>query len=192
MATLNTTNIKHGSSSSNNIVLAADGSCTFPSTNTGKILQYKYEVDTSSASHSNGHTTYTDLGSLSLNITPTSTSSKILVLAHVCGGQGSNATQYSLVFRVLRDSTGLIGTVASGEDNNAVSFGFSPTESYSQDGIMSSAFSYVDSPNTTSQITYKVQGSCRSAAAWSYNRSYRDYTSRAKGVSTLTLLELAG
>ena len=158
----------------------------------GKVLQYKFEVDTSSSSLSNGGTSYTDLGSLSLNITPASTDSKILVLAHVCGSQGSNSTQYALLFRVLRDSTGLIGTVASGESNNAVSFAFSPKESYSQDGIMSSAFSYVDSPNTTSQITYKVQGACRSPAAWSYNRSYRDYTSRAKGVSTLTLLELAG
>ena len=158
----------------------------------GKVLQYQFVVDTSSASLSNGGTSYTDLGTLSVNITPASTDSKILVLAHVCGSQGSNSTQYSLFFRVLRDSTGLMGVVASGESNNAVSFAFSPKETYSQDGMMSSAFSYVDSPSTTSQITYKVQGACRSPAAWSYNRSYRDYTSRAKGVSTLTLLELAG
>ena len=38
MATLNTTNIKHASSSSNNIVLASDGKVTFPQ-NTGNILQ---------------------------------------------------------------------------------------------------------------------------------------------------------
>ena len=39
-ATLNTTNLKHASSGSNNIVLAADGSTTISNlSNAGKILQ---------------------------------------------------------------------------------------------------------------------------------------------------------
>ena len=157
----------------------------------GKILQHQFVVDTTSASLSNGGNSYTDLGNLTVNITPASTNNKILILAHVCGSQGSNSTQYALFFKVLRDSTGLTG-VADDSGNNPTGFAFSSTESYSQDGMMSTAFTYVDSPSTTSQITYKVQGACRSPAAWSYNRSYRDYTGRAKGVSTLTLLELAG
>ena len=46
MATLNTTNIKHGSSGSNNIVLGADGSTTISnlSNDVGKILQVKQTV----------------------------------------------------------------------------------------------------------------------------------------------------
>ena len=50
MATLNTTNIKHASSGSNNIVLASNGSVTIPtltatnlttSSTFGKLRQYK-------------------------------------------------------------------------------------------------------------------------------------------------------
>ncbi len=39
MATLNATNLKHASSSSNNIVLAADGSVSMPNSSFGKVLQ---------------------------------------------------------------------------------------------------------------------------------------------------------
>ena len=193
--------VRHTGASADGITMAADGSVTFPGNATcsgtatgfggGKILQHQFVVDTSSSSLSNGGNSYTDLGNLTLNITPASTNNKILILAHVCGSQGSNSTQYALFFKVLRDSTGLTG-VADAAGNNPAGFAFSPKESYSQDGMMSTAFTYVDSPSTTSQITYKVQGACRSPAAWSYNRSYRDYSGRAKGVSTLTLLELAG
>ena len=80
MATLNTTNIKHASSSSNNIVLAADGSCTFPSTNTGKILQVLQVTKTDTAS--TGSNSYADISGLTQAITTTG-SNKVLVRAIV-------------------------------------------------------------------------------------------------------------
>ena len=51
MATLSTTNIKHASSGSNNIVLAADGSTTISNlSNAGKILQVVQATTTDVAS----------------------------------------------------------------------------------------------------------------------------------------------
>ena len=50
-ATLNTTNIKHASSGSNNIVLASDGSVNIPTLTTnstfGELSQYKILSNTS-------------------------------------------------------------------------------------------------------------------------------------------------
>ena len=60
MATLNATNLKHASSSSNNIVLASDGAVTFSGNATcsgtatgfggGKVLQVQQTVKTDTAS----------------------------------------------------------------------------------------------------------------------------------------------
>ena len=75
MATLNTTNIKHGSSSSNNIVLASDGKVTFPQ-NTGNILQVvQLNLDGGISTTS---TTFTDATGLTQDITTTG-SNKVLV-----------------------------------------------------------------------------------------------------------------
>ena len=84
MATLNTTNIKHASSGSNNIVLAANGSVNIPTLTTnstfGKILQVvsAHKSDTFSQATSAG--VFYDITGLSASITPASSSNKILVL----------------------------------------------------------------------------------------------------------------
>ena len=79
MATLNATNLKHASSSSNNIVLASDGSTTISnlSGGVGKILQVVQTrvVTTSSTANSSFSDT-----SLVRTITPASASNKILCL----------------------------------------------------------------------------------------------------------------
>ena len=100
MATLNTTNIKHASSSSNNIVLAADGSCTFPSTNTGKILQVLQVTKTDTAS--TGSNSYADISGLTQAITTTG-SNKVLVRAIVHFGVNGG---HSMLMRLARTTSG--------------------------------------------------------------------------------------
>ena len=86
MATLNTTNIKHASSGSNNIVLAADGSVNIPTLTTnstfGKVIQVASttKTDTFSSSESAGNLTGP---AISLNFTATSTSNKLLIMANL-------------------------------------------------------------------------------------------------------------
>ena len=106
MATLNTTNIKHASSSSNNIVLASNGSVTIPTltatslttnTNFGKILQVVSATKTDTASNSTASSSwwsYTD-SSLKATITPISASSKILITGVISIGVDSQ--QYMMV-----------------------------------------------------------------------------------------------
>ena len=154
MATLNTTNIKHESSGSNNIVLASNGSVTIPtltatslttSSSFGKLLQFqsvKWGAYTSTTS-----TSYIDTG-LTCNITPSSTSSKIIISGRIqlC------KTSYTAVAQLLRDST-VIGSNPDTGTNSDL-FTFYSASSYMSLGV---PFMHDDSPNTTSQVTYKLQ-----------------------------------
>ena len=57
------------------------------------------------------------------------------------------------------------------------------------------ARNFLDSPSSTSQLTYKVQAISRySPREWSYNKSYDtgDSFANGQGVSTLTVLEVKG
>ena len=104
--------------------------------------------------------TYTDLNGMSLNITPTSTSSKILIqyIVHSFNGGGNsagNSVWGSCGIRLLRGSTPLYS------DSDAFNGGYGTgiNAANAADRIMTrDAFTYLDSPNSTSQLTYKVQG----------------------------------
>jgi hypothetical protein len=93
----------------------------------------------------NSTTTYADTG-LTNTITPQSATSKILVMAiqNGCGKEAGN-TQSEIDVQLLRGATVL--TFASGAGNNTSSVNYCGT-------IM---LSYLDSPATTSAVTYKTQ-----------------------------------
>jgi len=166
----------------------------------GAVIQAKYAKDTSyqnvtNSGLGNNDSNWFDLPNLSLNITPTSSSNKILVLAHACGSEQTHA--YGLWFRVMRGTVPLGGDVsASGYTNRvSVGFGMGCDNTYMDDQMGSASFSYMDEPDTTSTLTYKVQGISRySPHQWSYNKSHDTGNSGAngQGVSTLTLLEIKG
>ena len=159
----------------------------------GSVIQTKFVNDTSSSATLQQSTSgaWEDLGSLSVNITPSAASSKILVLAHTCLSE--QTTDYGIWFRILRGSTPLVG--ATSGSRTAISFGNSNSGSYFDDKLVSSDFSYVDAPATTSAVTYKVQAVNRySPHQWAYNRSHdgANNASQGQGVSTLTLMEIKG
>jgi len=94
---------------------------------------------------SNSTTTYADTG-LTNTITPTSTSSKILVVAiqNGCGKEAGNSTS-ELIVNLVRGATEL--TFASGGSNGTSSVNY----------CGSIVLSYLDSPATVSSTTYKTQ-----------------------------------
>ena len=108
---------------------------------------------------------------LTLSITPSSTSSKIIVIANVGGLQTYNSsTGYN--FQLVRDGTGIIGFGAF--------YGY-PTSMYTVGGQLT----YLDSPATTSSITYKVQ----------HQRAFASGSGVVNGdgsTSFFTLMEIAG
>jgi len=109
----------------------------------GKVLQAVSNSTTSNFNVTTGTPTYVS-GMPSVDITPSATSSKILVMfnggAHECnGGNG--------VVSIYRDSTNL------GDGSNGF-FKFQHHANYREPG---SAGAFLDSPNTTSQITYQLR-----------------------------------
>jgi hypothetical protein len=112
----------------------------------GKLLQVVSST-TSGTPHTSSNS-YVDTG-VTLNITPSATSSKILVTvtAHIDKYTGSTGSQNANSWsgQIVRDSTQIISQTGLLWTNTNV---------YNGGGL---AMSKLDSPSTTSQITYKLQ-----------------------------------
>ena len=189
MATLNATNLKHASSSSNNIVLAADGSTTISNlSGGGKILQVVQTVKTDTTSYSNA-SSFADISGMSITITPSSTSNKILIIPDLALGS-SDMSNYHLVWRLLRGSTAIgvstSATTAQLTGTGGMHRGASGANAY----FFGHSKMFLDSPSTTSATTYKCQWSAYDNGATLYlNR--RGSNTVVGGISTITAMEVA-
>ena len=129
--------------------------------------------------------TFTDVPGLSASITPRSTSSKILVNVTVSGIGGDSSGSGGTGFILLRDSTP-IARATGGSSHNFTGH-LSGRLLASAAVSLNSAAMTLDSPATTSSITYKVQVSANSNTIY-VNRDVDNVGS----VSTITLMEVAG
>ena len=132
----------------------------------GSVIQVKYvELKAGTNNVTVSSTSFADLSGCSINITPTSASSKILISynLHVLEGPASNSTWGSAwKSQLLRDST--IVYPNPGYDYEGGVYGASTV--YSMKKFLDT---YLDSPNTTNQITYKVQVRSRDGDSIYYN-----------------------
>ena len=174
MSTIATTNIKHASSSSNNIVLGSDGSAYMP----GHIIQTVQNVKLDAATTTS--TSFVDTG-LSQAITPSSTSSKILCMYSIYVSQNAGALSS---LNLVRGSTNIFQPSGTAT-NEATTFNFVNAADMQQHICQ-----FLDSPNTTSSTTYKVQYKTSSASALIGLNRYFD-SADWLGTSSLTLMEVA-
>jgi hypothetical protein len=145
----------------------------------GKVLQVVSTTKTDSFSTTSA--TLVDITGLSATITPTNTSSKIMVLSSFIG---SNASDSADQFQLVRDSTN-IGVSTSGSTSNQTAIlgsGASAAITYTV-SIM-----FLDSPSTTSATTYKVQA--KRTVGTLYVGRNNSGTNGA--ISTITVMEIAG
>jgi hypothetical protein len=128
---------------------------------------------------------------MSLNITPSSTSNKILLCAYITW---TITADRIAAFRFQGgNSTAFVATAASTRAQ-AASWGVSPSA-----GALLGATTpmvYLDSPATTSAITYKVQGApnfTSGTLAINYNMTNDgDLTYIARGACSFIAMEIAG
>jgi hypothetical protein len=181
-----------GGLSSAQLVNAADiTSGTLPKARlpAGSILQVVQTSKTDAFSTTTTQPTYVDVTGMSVSITPTSASSRILIL---CSFQlsSNNATVYANA-RLLRDSTAIFIGDANGSNARAsAATGLSQTFS-----AAGSSIAFVDSPATTSAITYKIQMAKGEGGGTIFmNRSGDDDTgtNRARTPSSIIVMEIAG
>ena len=125
---------------------------------------------------------------LSATITPTSSSSKVLVIANVAYSRANGAEHG--IFRLTGGNTSTYrGDSAGSRTPGNFGGGFSPN---GQDDMALATITYVDSPATTSATTYGVEVRAQ-GTSW-VNRSAvdGDQASRPRGASNIILMEVAG
>jgi len=173
-------------------ILTSNGAGVAPTFQTaaggGKVLRVLQTVKTDTFSTTS--TSLVDITSLSVTITPSSTSSKILVTANVSGSCSSGSGG---AFALLRDSTQIGQADTAGSRRRSSFSGMLHTGDGSGDVNMTlvSSTEFLDSPSTTSSITYKIQGLTQGGTLW-INRDENDpdSTDRSRTVSSITLMEI--
>ena len=151
----------------------------------GKVLQVvsSHKSDTATTTSSTFVTT-----GLEVSITPSATSSKIFIIATPII---SGATPNGFGVCLLRDTTEInLGDA----DSNLTRYGVVGRE-YIQYNVDVMAMTYLDSPSSTSSITYKVAFRNSSGSDSVYlNRPYTriDNSSYGTASSTITVMEIAG
>ncbi len=156
----------------------------------GSVLQVVSTIKTDSFSLA-ATNTFTDITGLSVNITPTSATSKVLVLVSM--GAASMSGGGTQAYRLVRGSTAIgVGTAtgsrqpttwrdASGSSDGNLAFG-------------GYTFNFLDSPATTSTTTYKLQLIVQTGTGY-VNRSVLDSDVAdpwgTRAASTITVMEIA-
>lgn len=172
----------------NNTVLIADSSTAtglkWGTLSTGKVLQVVY--GSSNTQTTVASTTYTDT-TLSATITPSATTSKVLILVSqsVQAERGSVASsELGAALKLLRNTTDIY-VPAPTSNNTLYSAQVSPTTAITWTFSHYQSLNYLDSPSTTSSTTYKTQG--RSFLSTSSGSArFQD----GSNVSTMILLEI--
>jgi hypothetical protein len=137
----------------------------------GKVLQVVQT--TSNTGIETTSETFQDI--ISLNITPSATSSKVLILiTHPFRKVNSDASNTSIGLRILKDGSSIIdwGNYMAWNNNQA---------QYNQE---TASINFLNSPSTTSQVTYKSQFKTQHASG-------RVSVNHDSSYSSMTLMEIA-
>jgi hypothetical protein len=151
----------------------------------GKVLQVVSTNKTDT--YTLASTTFTDITGFSVSITPSSATSKIMVFAMVnfSGDFGAGSSH----IRLLRDSTAIAVGATAGSRTSLSAMDY-PTDT----GLFSSApITILDTPATTSALTYKIQIRSNDGAGTAYvNRAETDNDNAAfgRGFSSITVMEI--
>ena len=173
------------------------GVCTSGLTKTGgfgKLLQVVETVKTDTATQSS--TTYAAISGLQPSITPTSSTSKILVMINLKIGVSHNYADFNL--KLYRSVGGTETEIFSGDTAGNRSTGFFGQQD-TDGGVgiyihVPVSSQYLDSPNTTSAVTYLVKWHVKRSSTYIYcNRcgTDGDDVGNHRASSSITLMEIA-
>ena len=161
----------------------------------GKVLQVKSTTKTDTFGATLAGNAKTDITGLSVSITPSSTSSKILIFYSVQGvsGQANRFVNFGLVLR--RDSSDIILGDTAGSRQRTTNF--LTVRANANDGNTGGtvSYNYLDTPSSTSSLTYKValQNISNSSTTYQINRTFSDADNnnyRPRGTSSITVMEI--
>ena len=168
----------------------ASGTLSFGSG--GKILQVVETLNTNYASADTSANTYNGNLSVNVNITPSSTSSKIYLVYNIVMSAEVNSRELTLIpTKTISGSTSVlsrIGDTAGSRTRVGVS-----QMSTSNSSACTHMMTFLDSPSTTSQITYGFYYTIQHGGAWVIRNSSFTDTNNAnfsRYASTVTAMEV--
>ena len=178
-------------------IFFADGtSWTTATVSAGKILQVVTDQVTSSSNCTpDNQLVFKDIP-LSKSITPSATSSKILVSFTLFGDcQGTDSGHYFRVKRAISGGSTTFITAADQGNRTGTLFiaGMGNTSTGGSTPTLITMSDYVDSPSTTSAVTYTVQHTSHGSDTFYMNKTEdtNNQDAREDGISWLTLKEVA-
>ena len=158
----------------------------------GGIVQTKSTTKTDTFSTTS--TSFTDVTGLSVNITPSSSSNKILITGLVCYG-GSDGEAYGYTFNLSRVISGSETDICIADATSNRTRATLGTQGFNNgDATMGHSLNFLDSPSTTSQVTYKVRARAENPKTLYVNRGNEadgDAAITSRFVSTITVMEIA-
>jgi hypothetical protein len=187
LPTTNGTVLTTGSTTGVNASAISTGTLAAARLPAGSVLQVASTAKTDTFTTTSS-ASFVEVTGLSVSITPTSTSSKILIIAGV--SLGAQAGLYAAMPRLARNGTAIFLSDAAGsriraaamfEVGNACTF---PV-----------AINFLDSPNTTSATTYSIQlitNTGGQPARVNASAEDRDASNWSRSVSSITVMEIAG
>ena len=162
----------------------------------GSILQIQYTQYTGTTSDAMTSNNNYTIDELAVNITPSSTNSVIRLEAFIYGEWSTDAIIWNSSWYFLRDSTKLQAP-ADGTAGRGIAMG--TWRSIAGDNNDSTpegtAYSYFDTPATTSQITYKVGVYVGQTGTWHTNKTANPDNNSIgyeRGISSIIATEIAG
>jgi len=156
-------------------------------TGVGKILQVVQTTKTdtfSVATTMNGSAGWTDITGMSVNITPSSASNKILIMT-----TGRTSATNHTVVRLLRGSTAIAIGDQEGSNRTRSSTGDLGVSGGYQNA--NASIIWLDSPSTTSQVTYKMQIASANTSYFNRQVSDSDHLVYTRSASVITAMEVA-
>lgn len=146
---------------------------------TGNVIQVQQTVKSDNFTASPN--SFTDITGLSVSITPKYVTSKILILFDISVG---GVLGYYIMFNLLRDSTNIYQPTTS--KTYMATKVFYVGNGGTDNPLGNTTGVFLDSPNTTSSITYKVQGrNSTSGNAFYINRRGSDDTALSSSITAM-------
>ena len=162
---------------------------TLPAGTGGKVLQVVSTVKTDASSTTS--TSFVTISGLSLSITPSSTSSKIYIMAMLHASSDENYDG-GAAWRIYRDGSVISGALGNSEGSRTTAT--AQAVSRASWNSKTTSILYLDSPATTSATTYDFRIRGESGRGIVINKPYDnpDNSDRVRPICTITLMEIAG
>jgi len=172
----------------------ASGNISFAGVGAGKILQVVSTTFTETTSATCSGVSFADFSGLSVSITPSSASSRVYfhaMIPYMYDDGGSSPRRGGFILK--RNGTNLVVPTSPGTRGYALGwmFDYRPADAY--DSLHLASISWLDSPSSTSAVTYQLAAGGNSGGGVIYvNRSQADTDSGnyPRSVATLIAMEV--